>query len=131
MKGKKMKGGIFTIWCALILVLFTTAGAASAADYKTVTAEELQAMLTQKDFYLLDVHIPEQKHIPGTDAFIDYRKIKQNIRQLPADKSARIVVYCLGGGMSRKAAYDLIDLGYTQVYDLLGGTWAFRRLPNR
>jgi rhodanese-related sulfurtransferase len=47
---------------------------------------------------------------------------------LPKDKNTKLVVYCLGDTMSRTAASDLVDLGYTQVYDLLGGTWAFREL---
>jgi rhodanese-related sulfurtransferase len=96
-----------------------------------VTPGELKAILPEKDFFLLDVHIPEQAHIPGTDAFIDYRKLRQNSTRLPADKNTKIVVYCLGGGMSRKAAFDLIEMGYTKVYDLLGGTWAFNRLKRQ
>ncbi len=111
-----------------ILSLLLAAGAAMASDYKTVTAAELQTMLSGKDFFLLDVHIPEQAHITGTDAFIDFRRIRENAHRLPADKDTKIVVYCLSGGMSRKAAHDLIAMGYTRVYDLLGGTWAFRRL---
>ena len=56
------------------------------------------------------------------------RTIKQHTDLLPKDKNTKIVVYCLGDTMSRSAASDLVDLGYTQVYDLLGGTWAFREL---
>lgn len=79
----------------------------------------------EKDFFLLDVHIPEQEHIPGTDAFIDYRTIKESVDQLPPDKSAKIVVYCRSGSMSRSAAQDLVDLGYSNVYDLEGGIKAY------
>ena len=111
-----------------ILVLLLLSSSAWASAYKSVTPAQLKAMLPHKDFFLLDVHVPEQKHIPGTDAFIDFRKIEQNADKLPDDKDTKIVVYCLGDMMSRKAALDLIDLGYTQVYDLLGGTWAFRQL---
>ena len=118
--------GIVSI--APILVLLLLAGGAWASGYRTVTPEQLKAMLAHKDFFLLDVHVPEQKHIPGTDAFIDFRTIKQHTDLLPRDKNTKIVVYCLGDTMSRTAASDLVDLGYTQVYDLLGGTWAFRQL---
>ncbi len=112
----------------LILVFLLISGNAWASAYRTVTPAQLKAMLPHKDFFLLDVHVPEQKHIPGTDAFIDFRTIKQHADLLPHDKHTKIVVYCLGDSMSRKAASDLTDLGYTQVYDLLGGTWAFRQL---
>lgn len=111
-----------------ILVLLLLSAGAWASDYRTVTPEQLKAMLAHKDFFLLDVHVPEQKHIPGTDAFIDYRTIKQHTGLSPRDKNTKIVVYCLGDTMSRTAASDLVELGYTQVYDLLGGTWAFRQL---
>jgi rhodanese-related sulfurtransferase len=111
-----------------ILVLSLISGSTWASSFRTVTPKQLKAMMANKDFFLLDVHVPEGKHIAGTDAFIDYRRIMQNTDRLPSDKNTKIVVYCLGDVMSRKAALDLIRLGYTQVYDLLGGTWAFRRL---
>jgi rhodanese-related sulfurtransferase len=111
-----------------ILILLVLSGSAWASGYRTVMPAQLKAMLPHKDFFLLDVHVPEQKHIPGTDAFIDFRTIRQHTDLLPRDKTTKIVVYCLGDTMSRKAALDLIELGYTQVYDLLGGTWAFRQL---
>jgi len=97
-----------------------------ASSYRTITAAELKALLPQEGIFLLDVHIPEQNHIPGTDAFIDFRKIRENVALLPTDKTAKIVIYCRSGNMSEKAAHDLIDMGYTQVYDLIGGTKAFR-----
>lgn len=115
---------------AALLALMFFSGTAGAAEYRTVKPAELKAMLAHKDFFLLDVHVPEQQHIPGTDAFIDFRKIKANADKLPADKATRIVVYCVGGGMSRKAAYALLEMGYTRVHDLLGGTWAFRALSD-
>ena len=120
------QGGLVLIGPLLVLMLVS--GAAWASGYRTVTPEQLKAMLVHKDFFLLDVHVPEQKHIPGTDAFIDYRTIKQHTDLLPRDKNTKIVVYCLGDTMSRTAASDLVELGYTQVYDLLGGTWAYRQL---
>ncbi|MBW1815304.1 MAG: rhodanese-like domain-containing protein [Deltaproteobacteria bacterium] len=100
-----------------------------AGDYKMLKAAELKSVLNEKDFFLMDVHIPEQTHITGTNAFIDYRKIRQNADKLPTDKNGKIVVYCRSGGMSRSAAYDLIDMGYTYVYDLEGGIKAFNKLP--
>ena len=108
-----------------LLVLAPMASAADVAVYRTISAGELKALLAKEDIFLLDVHIPEQNHIPGTDAFIDYRKIRENVGLLPSDKTAKIVVYCRSGNMSRKAALDLIDLGYSQVFDLIGGTKAF------
>ena len=107
--------------------LFSSAG--RAAEYRMIEPSELKAMLAKKDFFLLDVHIPEQVHIPGTDAFIDYRRIKENADKLPVDKNTKIVVYCRSGGMSYSAANDLMELGYTHVYVLSGGIRAFNAIP--
>jgi len=112
----------------LSIAFYLIGSSVFAEDYKTLTAQELKSMLNEKDFFLLDVHIPEQPHIPGTDAFIDYRKIKQNADKLPTDKNTKIVVYCVSGGMSRSGANDLMDMGYTHVYNLKGGTRAFNKL---
>ena len=112
-----------------ILMLFLLSSSVWAAGYHTITPVQLKKMLEHKDFFFLDVHIPEQKHIPGTDAFIDFRTIRKHADLLPHDKNTKIVVYCAGDVMSRKAAADLMDMGYTQVYDLLQGSWAFWQLP--
>ncbi len=112
----------------LILVLVPALQPVIATELKPLKPVELKVMLAHKDFFLLDVHIPEQTHIPGTDAFIDFRKIRENIDRLPAAKDTKIVVYCLGGHMGRIAGFELIKLGYTDVFELKGGRLAFNRL---
>jgi len=112
----------------LVMILSLLSLPAWGANYKTITATELKTRLANKNFFLLDVHIPEQAHINRTDAFIDFRKIRQSTHKLPSDKEAEIVVYCLGGGMSRAAAEDLMEMGYTNVYGLEGGVHAYNRL---
>ena len=84
-------------------------------------------MLVQKDFLLVNVHIPYEGRIPGTDTFIPYNEIDNNRNRLPADKGARIVVYCMTGPMGEIAARRLVELGYTQVLDLKGGMLAWQR----
>jgi len=66
-------------------------------------------MVKDKNFFLVDTHIPEQEHILGTDAFIPYNEIENNIDSLPENKNAKIVVYCRSGSMSRAAAYTLAE----------------------
>lgn len=95
--------------------------AASAAAIIQVTSAELQAMLAKKDFFLINVHIPYEGEIEGTDAFIPFDKIPENLSKLPGEKNAKIVVYCRSGRMSALAAQELLAQGYTQVFDLLGG----------
>lgn len=95
------------------------------AGYTSITPSIFASMLESKDFTLIDVHIPEQNHIAGTDSFIPYNQIEDNISQLPKDKSAKLVVYCRSGSMSRAASYQLVEMGYTDVYDLVGGKNAY------
>ncbi|MBS3114523.1 rhodanese-like domain-containing protein [Candidatus Woesearchaeota archaeon] len=90
-------------------------------NYKNVTVDELHEQLKNKDFILVDVHIPEQKHINGTDAFIPYDEIENQLENLPKDKDAKIVLYCRTGRMSEIAAEKLAENGYTNVYNVVGG----------
>jgi rhodanese-related sulfurtransferase len=90
-------------------------------NYKKVTSQDLNRMLGNKDFSLVNVHIPYQGEIAKTDAFIPYNEIAANLTKLPSDKNAKIVLYCRSGAMSRTAAEKLTSLGYTNVYDLSGG----------
>lgn len=41
-----------------------------------------------------------------------------NIEKLVSDKNTKIIVYCRSGNRSATAANTLINLGYTNVYDL-------------
>jgi rhodanese-related sulfurtransferase len=99
--------------------------APNAAGYVDVTVEQLAGLLDQKDFTLVNVHIPYEGELPQTDLFIPFDKIEDHLAQLPA-KDAPIVLYCRSGRMSTDAAEVLVDLGYTNVYELDGGfnAWA-------
>lgn len=90
-------------------------------EYKNIGPDDLVAMLKKKDFDLIDVHIPEQAHIPGTDKFIPFNEIVARQDELPQDKDAKIVLYCRSGSMSQTASETLLEMGYTNVYNLAGG----------
>ena len=95
-------------------------------QYTDISTAQFAAMLEHKDFFLVDVHVPHEGRLPDLDARIPYDQIAQHLDQLPADKSAKIVLTCHSGNMSTIASHTLADLGYTNVYNLVGGFMAWQ-----
>jgi rhodanese-related sulfurtransferase len=93
----------------------------SGGSYTDISVQEMNTMLASKDFTFINVHIPFEGDIPGTDLSIPYNKIEQNLDQLPAERDAKIVLYCRSDRMSEIAARRMVELGYTNVYNLDGG----------
>lgn len=96
------------------------------AKVSLVRPQEFAKLAQAENAFMVDVHTPEQTHIPGTDAFIPDTEISDRASELPQDKSTPILVYCRSGSMSERASQEIADLGYTNVYDLKGGTNAYK-----
>lgn len=96
--------------------------------YRVVTVGELQTMLENKDFYMVNVQKPFEGNIPQTDLHLPYDEIAGGLEQFPADKSAKIMVYCFTSGMAKIAVATLIERGYTNIWMLDGGTIAWEEV---
>ncbi|HRW48584.1 MAG TPA: rhodanese-like domain-containing protein [Caldilinea sp.] len=121
----------------LVLVLAGCNAAPTAADppalfdaaqnsdgFADISVAQLANALENKNFTLVNVHIPYAGELPETDLFIPFNEIDSHEGELP-DKDSPIVVYCRSGAMSTQAAATLVAAGYTQVYELDGGMVAW------
>ncbi|MDX1535811.1 MAG: rhodanese-like domain-containing protein [Candidatus Spechtbacterales bacterium] len=91
-----------------------------SVDYVSVSSEELEKMLENKDFVFIDVHTPEQEHIPSTDFMIPFDEVDK-IESVIDNKDQKVVLYCRSGSMSKIAANELVERGYTNIYELNNG----------
>ena len=89
--------------------------------------DQLDEMMNNKDFILINVHVPYEGEISQTDLLIPFNAIEKFKNELPNDKDAKIVLYCKSGQMSRIAAEKLTSMGYTQVNNFQDGMRDWRR----
>ena len=109
----------------LLLVGLLTSGPAVAAASPFLTPTQLKQELVHKKFVFINVHVPYEGKIAGTDLQLPYDTIAQSPR-LPADRKASIVLYCRSGHMSAIARQTLNKMGYTNVRELQGGFNAWK-----
>lgn len=123
------------MFLSVLVLLVATMTAVSAHHSYLLTVQQLREGLTkspsmtQKGFVLIDVRSPEehaQGFIPGTDFNIDFREMKARHREIGAQPSDHIVVYCQSGHRSNIAAETLADLGYSHVYNVSGSMNAWQ-----
>ena len=99
----------------------------TGGTYTNVTPERLSEMLASKDFVFVNTHISYEGEIASTDEFIVFEETgPQRVSEYPADKAAKVVLYCRSGRMSAIVAQELVAAGYTNVWNLDGGMNAWK-----
>ena len=100
-----------------------TPAASPKAEYQKLTAQEAKARIDSGDkLSIVDVREDFEfagGHIPGA-VLLPAGQIIEKAAELLPDKDAEILLYCRSGNRSRQAALQMIDLGYTNVYDFGG-----------
>ena len=113
-----------------ILLLLTGCGARQTpeqespkAEYTRITPEEAILMMSDDgDVVILDVRTEEEYnsgHIQNA-ILIPHDEIRERAEKELPDKNQVVLVYCRSGARSETAARELIDMGYTNVYDFGG-----------
>ncbi|TCO79149.1 rhodanese-like domain-containing protein [Marinisporobacter balticus] len=92
-------------------------------EYKIIKPSDAKERLDKEEgIILLDVRTKEEyaeKHIPNS-LLIPVDEIEEQIEEKISDKNTIIFVYCRSGRRSRIASEKLIEMGYTDVFDLGG-----------
>ncbi|MBP1757491.1 MAG: pspE, partial [Firmicutes bacterium] len=93
------------------------------ASVVLISADDaLKLLKDNPNAILLDVRTADeyaQGHIADSQ-LLPVEELANRTGELPADKATPIIVYCRSGRRSALAATQLVDLGYTQVFDLGG-----------
>ncbi len=93
------------------------------ATYQKISGEDAKNMMEDGNpFILLDVRTDEEfkeNRIEGAILIPDYEIVSRVEKEL-VDKDARILIYCRSGRRSALAAKEMINMGYTNVYDFGG-----------
>jgi len=99
---------------------------ASITLHRLVGADEFATAIAESDRVAINVHVPFEGDIAGTDLSIPFDRIAEQADRLPADRRVPIAIYCRTGPMSATAAETLRSLGYTDVVELQGGMKAWQ-----
>jgi rhodanese-related sulfurtransferase len=119
--GKDLGLLVLLILAGCVGSLLLPAWSMSEKGYENISLDQFVKMLANKDFILINVHIPYEGEIPGTDLFIPYNAIDQYKEKLPRQKDAKIVLYCRTGSMSTIASEKLVRMGYSRVFHFQDG----------
>ena len=116
-----MKKILLVVLAALLLVGCGNEKIDGEALYKTIDYETAKDFVDNSQALLIDVrtyeeyekgHIEEAINVP-LDTISE-----ATIKAVTIDQLDNIIVYCESGERSKEAAIKILELGYTNVYDL-------------
>lgn len=99
----------------------STPARTSAAAVAPLPPADFASVLAADDVLVVNVHVPDEGSIPGTDVAVPFDEIRDRSAELPQDRDTPLAVYCKSGRMSAEAVSTLQQLGYTDVVELRGG----------
>lgn len=102
-----------------LLIFLTTLlfiGCTNDKSYKTISYKETFNEIMETT--IIDVRTKEEYSEGHIESSINIPL--DNIESIKYDKDKKIIVYCRSGNRSKQAAMRLIDMGYTNIYDMGG-----------
>jgi rhodanese-related sulfurtransferase len=102
------------------------AGCNGWTTLKRLSPAELASLMATSDPIVINVHVPYEGDIPGTDTAIPFSQVDAVEAYLHEDHCADVVLLCMSGGMSQSAGNELIKRGYLRIRDLAGGMLAWQ-----
>lgn len=89
-----------------------------------IKQDEFDKMKDDDNVVVIDVRTAgevSQGYIDGADVFLDYNggQFSEALPKLEHDKT--YLIYCRSGGRSSNAANEMVNAGFVNVYNLLGG----------
>jgi rhodanese-related sulfurtransferase len=120
----------------LSAIVMTGCGAADAPTTQSASPAPASVRLADPDAFAaaileptrvtINVHVPFEGNIDGTDLSLPFDQIVAQSERLPADRRTGLAVYCRSGPMSAIAIDALRSLGYTDIVELRGGMRAWQ-----
>ncbi len=100
-----------------------------AKKYTSISPKEVKEKLDKKEsFLLIDVRNPDEYaggHISGAVS-VPLGSLVQRIPKVAPSKDTEIVLHCLSGARSARAAEALTQMGYTNVKNMGGiSSWRY------
>lgn len=92
---------------------------------RSVGPAEFAAVVAEPTRVTVNVHVPFEGDIAGTDLSIPFDQIERYVASLPTERTTPLAIYCRTGRMSTTAAATLATLGYVNVVELQGGMKAW------
>lgn len=115
--------GLVIVLLLTLLIVACNGINGDEGQYQTITPEDaLEAINGEENVVLLDVRTPEEyagcrlawaQNLPLS-------QLEDQIDTYAETKDTKIIVYCQTGNRSQTASNLLLNLGYTNVYDLGG-----------
>lgn len=97
-------------------------------DFETASVEEVRQRLGRgEEALLVDVRERdewEEGHIPGA-LHAPLSEFGERVPELLEEREREVIVYCLSGGRSSRAAHALSEMGHPQISSMDGGIKAW------